>query len=96
MAVLPENDRLRIWRGLMRWWSATLTKFDQSWLKLDLKLAVDAADLWVDSNSASYNTALPTIFRTNASAEQKSLLLVAVILMRFNVDMLKRIFGEVD
>ena len=22
MAVLPDTDRRRIWRGLMRWWSA--------------------------------------------------------------------------
>lgn len=93
MAVLPVVDRQRIWRGLMRYVGfggvANVTK-------PDLQAAVDAADAWVDSNSASYNAALPQPFRNNASPEQKSLLLVAIVLMRFNLELLKRIFGEVD
>lgn len=95
MATLVEADRLRIFRGLMRFWSGigeTLTGL----LKSDLKAAVDATDQWVDDNAISYNSALPLAFRTNATPSQKSLLLVGVVLMRFNLDLLKRIFGEVD
>jgi len=95
MAVLPDSDRLRIYRGLMRYWSS-LREGVSGILKTDLKAAVDAADQWVEDNSVSYNNALPATFRTNATASQKSILLVAVVLMRFNLDMLKRIFGEVD
>lgn len=95
MAILSETDRLKIWRGLMRYWS-TLQETVLGITKADLKDAIDATDSWVDSNSVSYNSALPTTFRTNATQGQKSLLLVAVVLMRFNSEFLKRIFGEVD
>lgn len=91
MATLPEIDRLRIWRGLMRYLG-----FGWAGVKDDLKAAVDATDVWVDANTASYNNALPVTFRDNATADQKSLLLVAVVMMRFNIELLKRIFGEVD
>ena len=95
MPTLPDADRLRIWRGLMRYWSG-LHETVAGIIKSDLNAAVDAADSWVDSNAASYNSALPATFRANATPGQKSLLLVAVVLMRFNLDLLKRIFGEVD
>lgn len=95
MAILPDGDRLRVYRGLMRYWS-NLQETVAGINKTDLKAAVDAVDGWVDANAASFNTALPVTFRNNASAAQKSLLLVAVVLMRFNLDLLKRIFGEVD
>lgn len=94
MATLPDSDRLRIWRGLMRFWSGMQETVSVN--KADLKAAVDAADTWVDDNAISYNAALPTAFRTNATQTQKSLLLVAVVLMRFNLDLLKLIFGEVN
>ncbi|MCC7208323.1 MAG: hypothetical protein IT323_13530 [Anaerolineae bacterium] len=93
MAVLPDTDRQRIWRGLMR--AADFGGMPNV-VKADLKAAVDAADTWVDSNAASYNTALPQPFRNNATSAQKALLLCAVVLMRFNLDLLRRVFGEVD
>lgn len=95
MAVLVDADRIRIHKGLMRYWS-NLRETVASITKTDLKAAVDAADAWVDANAAAYNTALPATFRTNATSSQKSLLLVAVVLMRFNVELLKTVFGNVD
>ncbi len=95
MATLPELGLRQIWRGLMRYWSG-LQEPIAGITKTDLRAAVDAADAWVDSNAASFNSALPVAFRTNATASQKALLLVAVVLMRFNLDLLKRVFGEVD
>lgn len=94
MAQLDETARQQIWRGLMRYWSSLRETVGVS--KADLKAAVDAADTWVDDNSASFNTALPTAFRTNATTTQKSILLVAVVLRRFDVNALKKLFGEVD
>ena len=93
MAVLLDADRVRIFRGLMRYLGFGSVA---NVLKTDLKAAVDAADSWVDTNSASFNTALPVVFRNNASASQKSLLLVAVVLMRFDIALLRSIFGEVE
>ena len=94
MPILPASDILRIQRGLSRWWSNLREPFTIS--KTNFNAAVVAADAWVDANATAYNNALPTQFRNNATASQKSLLLVAVILMRFNLDLLKRIFSEVD
>jgi len=46
--------------------------------------AVNAADDWVEANQASYNTALPEPFKTWATPRQKSLVLMQVVLRRFN------------
>lgn len=95
MAVLPTADRQRIWRGLMRYWSA-LREVLSGQLKTDIQAAVNAADVWADDNAASYNTALPVAFRTNATAGQKALLLAMVILARHNPALLRSILGEVE
>lgn len=95
MAALVDADRQRVANGSMRWWS-NLREALPGLVKLDIRAAVNAADDWVEANSGAYNTALPIAFRTSATASQKSLLLVAVVLMRFNITLLKRLFGEVD
>jgi len=95
MAALPTADIDRILRGLMRWWS-NLREQTAVFTKADLRDAVVAADAWIDANAVAYNSTLPATFRTSATTAQKSLVLVAVILMRFNLAMLKRIFPEVD
>lgn len=51
--------------------------------KTDLVAAVNAADAWATANSASYNTALPDPFKTNATAAQKAALLSFVALRRW-------------
>ena len=94
MATLPLADRQRIKRGLARWFSTLRELLAVN--DADLQAAVDAADSWVDTNAASYNSALPAAFRNTATASQKSLLLVAVTLMRQHIDLLKRIFQELD
>lgn len=73
MAVLPDIDRVAVWRWFMR-----RTSGGGTFTKAELKAAVDAADVWCDSNAASFNTALPTAFRTGASAAQKTDLLCFV------------------
>ncbi len=95
MAVLPDADRQRIWRGMMRWWSRAREPV-AGCLKADILAAVNATDAWIEANQASYNSALPTTFRTNATLAQKTLLFCAVALARVSIDMLRRVFGEVD
>lgn len=95
MAVLSNTIRTQLWRGLMRSWSrqgetlAALTK-------ADLQAAVDAADDWANSNAASFNAALPSAFKNNATAGQKALLLAVVVLARFDPALVRSILGEVD
>ena len=99
MALLSDTDRRRIWRGLMRYWSnirETVVGCDKS----DLLNAVNATDAWIDDNAGSYNTALPNPFKTNGTAEQKTLLFCCVALMRVSpgiAALLRRALGvEVD
>jgi hypothetical protein len=78
VAVLDETNRARVAAQAMREALGSVP----SCLKADLRAAVDATDTWVDNNAASYNSALPTAFRTNANAQQKSLLLCWVVMRR--------------
>ena len=98
MATLEEQDRARIWRGLMRYWSAL--REGVAVLKADLLAAVAATDDWIEGNQAAYNAALPAAARTGLTAEQKTLLLVAVALMRVDpglANLLRQALGvEVD
>lgn len=95
MAVLSNTIRQQLWRGLMRYWSARLEAL-VGCTKADLQAAVNAADDWADTNAASYNSALPAAFRTNATVAQKAFLLAMVALARGNVALLRAILGEVD
>ena len=97
MAALPQDDRLKIWRGIMRYGSKPDTR--QIWdgmTKTDLQAAVNAADDWADANAASFNSALPAAFRTNANNGQKALLLALVVLARYNPAAVRKIVGDVD
>lgn len=95
MAILSNVVRLQLWRGVMRVWSNERASLPNM-LKADIQAAVNAADDWADANAASFNTALPATFRTNASAGQKALLLAVVILARFDPQLLRNILGEVN
>lgn len=94
MAELSTEDRQRIWRGLMRWWSSTHEAYPLS--KAQLQAAVDATDTWIDQNQASYNTALPQAARDGLSAAQKTLLFCVVAAARISTAFLRRLVGEVD
>ena len=94
MATLSTEDRQRVWRGAMRWWSKSQTV--QPWLKIQLYNAVAATDNWIESNQASYVAALPQPFQGTSSEEQKTLLFCAVALARVGIAFLRALFGEVD
>jgi hypothetical protein len=47
---------------------------------------VTAADAWVDTNSASFNAALPAAFRGSATPQQKAMLLLYVAMRRYGAD----------
>ena len=93
MAVLPDGDREKIWRGLMRFWSQDWELISLN--KSDLRAAVDATDGWIEANQASFNQALPQAARDNLTAIQKTLRFCAVALARVSIAFLRRIFGEV-
>lgn len=94
MAQLPDADRARIWRGFMRYLSERREVLAIN--KTQVRDAVDATDTWIDDNQVSFNQALPQAARDNLTQEQKTLLFCAVALMRVDVAVLRRVFGEVD
>jgi len=50
--------------------------------KTDITAAVAATDDWIDTNQASFNTALPVNFRTNANLATKTFLFCYVAMRR--------------
>ncbi|PWK81726.1 hypothetical protein C8D88_116138 [Lentzea atacamensis] len=78
---LDATGRARVWAHAMRNWTGSLSGVTKS----DLQAAVNAIDDWVDTNQASFNTALPLAFRTNASAAQKALLFCFVLMRRVSI-----------
>lgn len=76
--ALTLDQQIDVTRGMLA--ADPNTPFNFS--KADIRAAIVAADAWATSNAASYNTALPTAFRTGASASQKALLLAYVCLAR--------------
>jgi hypothetical protein len=51
--------------------------------KADIQAAVTAVDSWCDTNTASFNSAIPLPARTALTTAQKTRLLVYVIRRRF-------------
>jgi len=94
MAVLTDTVRLKLLRGLMRYWSSEWSNIPVN--KAQLAAAVNATDDWLDENSASLNSSLPEAFRTTATVEQKAFVLACVALARRNPDLVKKILGGID
>jgi len=92
--ALTLEDRARVARGLMRYWSRFWTVIAIS--KAELLAAVGATDDWVEDNAASYNAALPQAARSNLSLGQKTLLLCVVAIARVSISALRQFLGEVD
>jgi hypothetical protein len=93
--AMDDTTRQKVHFGLMRYWSQ-LREVLTSVLKADIRSAVNAADDWIDTNQASYNSALPVNFRNNASAGQKAFLLAVVALAKYNLQTLRDWMGGID
>lgn len=77
MTILDNTQRTEVWRDLMR--QAFRDLFPPTILKAELRAAVNAADDWIEAN-----TALPQPFRGAASIDQKIALFQFVLLRRYN------------
>lgn len=82
MAALSSGDRLALRDAFMR---VAENILGATYTKADLQAAVNAADDWADSNTASFNSALPVATRNGMTTKQKTLLLSYVILKRAGV-----------
>ncbi len=93
MAELSTQNRQRIWRGLMRYWSNSREPME---LSADLLAAVNATDTWINDNQGAFNSSLPAAAQSGLTATQKTLMFCAVALARVSVALLRRVLGEVD
>lgn len=91
MAVLPEEDRARIWRGLQRYWSNLREGAERSG---EIRTTVDETDGWINANQASYVSSLT--YGGSFSAMQLTLIFCCVALARVSIGFLRRVLGEVD
>lgn len=108
MATLSVAARQQVWRALMRWWSEEREQ-TPNFTKTDLydsgadTGAIAEIDDWLDArlgntapDTVGLNGALSDPFKTNATNDQKSDALVFVQARRRSVDILKKLFREVD
>lgn len=77
MALLDATNRART---AAQWMRDNLET--NGFTKAELTAALAATDAWIDSNQASFNTALPVAFRNSASLAQKTLLFCYVAMRR--------------
>jgi hypothetical protein len=107
MATLTVAGRTQVWRALMRWWSQSREPL--AFLKDDLydfganTGAIADTDDWIDAregntapDTVGFNGTLSEPFKTQATADQKSDVFIFVAARRRSVDILKRLFSEVD
>lgn len=78
MAVLSDADRLAVWAQWMRENTEAC-----GITKPDLRAAVDALDVFLDTNATAINTAIPLPARTTLTTAQKARLLAYVTLKRW-------------
>ena len=84
MAVLTNEKRKALWEEFMRQLSTRREPLG-ALTKAELRDAVNAMDDWINSNSASFNTAIPQPARGELTAKQKAELFMFVIRGRFDV-----------
>jgi len=78
MATLSIEDRQRIWRALMRYWSNQRDTVGGS--KAELLTTINETDAWIDIAQSNYAGSLT--YRANYSAVQLTLIFCAVAVMR--------------
>lgn len=91
MAQMPIEDRRKIWRALMRYWSQNYEPVAAN--KDTLLTTVTETDAWFDANRADYLAALT--YSGDFSGAQIALIFAATALMRKGdtADMLARLLG---
>lgn len=79
--ALTATDKLRVTAQWMRQALKSLAEA-APYTSDDVAAAVDATDAWIEANQASFNSTLPTAFRTGASTAAKTSLFCFVAMRR--------------
>ncbi len=81
MADLSESDRAAIHAAIMRQISAASESSDAT--KAEWRQLINAADDFIDTNAAAYNTSIPVGIRSKFTAAQKALAFMLVAGKRY-------------
>lgn len=92
MAVLSDTDRASVSAGLQRFPPFLSVS---GVVKASLQSAINAGDVWIDTNTSSFTSALPDPFKTNSSANQKLFLFIAILTKRFDANNGTNYFGRI-
>lgn len=84
MAILSSQQRADLWAQFMREFPKDETL--GALTKVDLRAAVDALDQFLSDNAAAVNNSIPQPARSELTARQKALLLIAVVRARFALE----------
>jgi hypothetical protein len=85
MALLSETDRQEIFAKFMEDTSRRWGTFG-NFVKADLRNTVDAVDVWIENNIASFNSALPEPCKSEMPMKQKLELFLSVIRRKWEVN----------
>lgn len=83
MAVLSDADRAAVMAVLCS--DNSRVQAAMPLTKTDLRAAINAIDVWVDTNATAFNSAIPQPARSALTAKQKAELLMRVVRRRFEV-----------
>lgn len=83
MSVLNDNDRKVLWAKFMSDLSREREIISVD--KNELRNVVDAIDIWIDNNMASFNNAIPEPAKSNLSTKQKAMILMYIVNRRWEV-----------
>lgn len=81
MAVLADSDRADIWTDIMRQLSSE--RQSCAITKADLRAAVDAIDVFLESNATAINNAFPAAAKAGLTTGQKARIVAYVALKRW-------------
>lgn len=85
MAALTSDQVEKVWHAFI---AEQLADTSTSLLKADFRAAVTAVNTWIDNNAGSYGsnlTANAAAFAAATNAQQKAILMIYVLIIKYNL-----------
>ena len=84
-ASLTDSKRVQIWAETMSESSAVHESLG-TLSKAELRSAVNAIDAWINTNTSSFNSAIPEPARTQLTTKQKLKIFLKIMKIRWEVE----------
>lgn len=98
--ALTASQIIKVRSSLHRAYSGQ--QLPMPWTKPDVDIAIGNTDTWLTTNQGSFNTALSEPFQTDATAADKTILLIGTAIAQrlistpSHIAVLRQILGELD